>query len=50
MIKEQVKCPKCNKVLLRGYSTSIVSVTCKCGQIIDLKKNLRKVEDNYANS
>lgn len=47
MIKEQVKCPKCHKVLLRGYSTAITTITCKCGQTIDLKKNFRKVEEDY---
>lgn len=43
MIKEQVKCPKCGKVLLRGYSMAITAVICKCGATIDLKKNSRKV-------
>ncbi len=50
MIKEQVKCPKCGKVLLRGYSTAVTQVICKCGKTIDVKKNFRKIEDNYANS
>lgn len=38
MIKEQVKCPKCNKVLLRGYSTAVISVQCRCGAFANLKK------------
>lgn len=37
MIKEQVKCPRCGKVLLRGYSTAVISATCKCGYRVDLK-------------
>lgn len=37
MIKEQVKCPQCGKVLLRGYSTAIRSVRCNCGYVIDMK-------------
>jgi hypothetical protein len=37
MIKEQVKCPRCGKVLLRSYSTAVTSVRCKCGYTIDLK-------------
>lgn len=44
MIKEQVKCPRCGKVLLRGYSTAIISVTCKCGYTVDLK-HMNKTED-----
>lgn len=50
MIKEQVKCPKCNKVLIRGYSTAVLQVYCKCGKVIDLRKDLRKVDKSYANS
>ncbi len=37
MIKEQVKCPRCGKVLLRAYSTAVTSVRCKCGYTVDLK-------------
>ena len=37
MIKEQVKCPRCGKVLLRVYSTAATSVHCKCGYTVDLK-------------
>lgn len=37
MIKEQVKCPRCGKVLLRSYSTAVTSVRCKCGYMLDLK-------------
>lgn len=37
MVKKQVKCPRCGKVLLRLYSTVIHSVTCSCGYTIDLK-------------
>ena len=43
LIKEQIKCPKCGKVLLRGYSMAILEITCKCGHTINLKKNHRKV-------
>ena len=44
MIKEQIRCPKCNKVLLRGYSMAIKSIMCKCGELIYLKKkNTQKV-------
>lgn len=38
MIKKQVKCPRCGKVLLRMYSTAVISVTCKCGYCINLKQ------------
>ena len=48
MIKEQIKCPKCGKVLLRGYSMAILAITCKCGHTIDLKMNHRKVGDDIA--
>ena len=48
MIKEQIKCPKCGKVLLRGYSMAVTSVTCRCGKTIDLRKNLKKMEETYA--
>ena len=37
MIKEQVKCPRCGKVLLRAHSTAVTSVRCKCGYTVDLK-------------
>lgn len=37
MIKERLKCPQCGKVLFRGYSAAIISVTCPCGCTIDLK-------------
>ena len=37
MIKEQVKCPRCGKVLLHAYSTAVTSVRCKCGYMVDLK-------------
>lgn len=42
MIKEQVKCPRCGKVLLRLYSPIVKSVTCKCGYTIDLKERNAK--------
>ena len=48
MIKEQIKCPKCGKVLLRGYSMAIWAITCKCGHTIDLKKNHWKVGGDIA--
>lgn len=37
MIKKQVKCPRCGKVLLRLYSTAIKSITCTCGYTVSLK-------------
>lgn len=42
MIKEQVKCPHCGKVLLRMYSTAVISATCKCGCRVDLKHPEKK--------
>lgn len=48
MIKEQVKCPRCGKVLLRMYSTAVLTVTCKCGCKVDLK-HLDKKGDNKSN-
>ena len=48
MIKEQVKCPRCDKVLLRMYSTAIRTITCKCGCMIDMKY-LDKKGDNKSN-
>ena len=36
MIKKQVKCPRCGKVLLRLYSTATKSVTCTCGHTTKL--------------
>ena len=39
MIKKDLKCPKCGKTLLRGYSATIYSVVCKCGGNIYLKDN-----------
>ena len=37
MIKKDLKCPRCGKTLLRGYSMAVSSVTCKCGCCTDLK-------------
>lgn len=37
MIKRQVKCPRCGKSLLRGYTTAVTGVMCTCGQYINLK-------------
>ena len=37
MIKKDLKCPRCGKTLLRGYSMAVLSVTCKCGCCTDLK-------------
>lgn len=45
MIKRQVKCPRCKKVLLRAYSTAIRSVTCSCGYTIDMKKFHKEAEE-----
>ena len=45
MIKEQVKCPRCSKVLLRAYSTSVIAVRCKCGHWVDLKHPEKCKED-----
>ena len=45
MIKEQVKCPRCSKVLLRAYSTAVVTVRCKCGYWMDLKHPEKRKED-----
>lgn len=39
MVKKDLRCPKCNKVLLRGYSGNIDEVHCKCGCIIPIKDN-----------
>lgn len=39
MIKKDLKCPKCGKTLLRGYSAAIYSVSCRCGGTIYLKDN-----------
>ena len=38
MIKKDLKCPRCGKTLLRGYSMAVVAVTCKCGAHIDIKR------------
>lgn len=45
MIKRQVKCPRCGKVLLRSYSTAIRSITCSCGNTIDMKKFHKEDEE-----
>ena len=45
MIKKDLKCPKCGKSLLRMYSTSIVAVTCKCGCIVNLRRDKKQQED-----
>jgi ribosomal protein L37E len=47
MIKKQVKCPRCGKVLLRLYSVQIKSVTCTCGYTIDMKHHK---EDDKTNA
>lgn len=47
MIKEQLKCPKCGKVLLRGYSAGVVSVTCNCGCVIRLKEHTHTKGDKH---
>ena len=38
MIKKQVKCPRCGKVLLRCYSATVRAVMCPCGYILYLKQ------------
>ena len=45
VIKRQVKCPRCGKVLLRAYSTAIRSITCSCGNTIDMKKFHKEDEE-----
>lgn len=47
MIKKQVKCPRCGKVLLRLYSTAVKSVTCSCGYTTNLKHK-EALKDNHA--
>ena len=47
MIKKQVKCPRCGKVLLRLYSTATKSVTCTCGHTTNLKHK-EALKDNHA--
>ncbi len=39
MVKKDLRCPNCNKVLLRGYSGNIDEVRCKCGCVIPIKDN-----------
>ena len=38
MIKEQIKCPRCNKILARGYSMAIKTIMCSCGHVVTIKK------------
>ena len=38
MIKEQIKCPRCNKILARGYSMAIKTIMCSCGHEVIIKK------------
>lgn len=38
MIKNQIKCPKCHRVLLRLYSNNVKSITCVCGHTIEFVK------------
>lgn len=45
VIKRQVKCPRCGKVLLRSYSTAIRSITCSCGYYINMKKFHKEDEE-----
>ena len=45
MIKNDLKCPKCGKTLLRAYSMAVRSVTCKCGRTIDLKFIVKEATD-----
>ena len=41
MIKKDLKCPRCGKTLIRGYSTSVAYIMCRCGAEINLKENGR---------
>lgn len=34
MINKTVKCPKCGKVLLKGYTIKINSIRCTCGNVV----------------
>lgn len=49
MIKKQVKCPRCGKVLLRLYSTAIKSVTCTCEFTVNLKQKEEAKKDTKRN-
>ena len=37
MIMKRIKCPKCGKYLLQGYSYAVIGVSCTCGHYVDLK-------------
>lgn len=37
MIMKRIKCPKCGKYLLQGFSYAVVSVGCSCGGYVELK-------------
>ena len=37
MIMKRIKCPKCGKYLLQGYSYAVISIGCSCGSYIELK-------------
>lgn len=44
MVKKQLKCPRCGKVLMRMYSRAVLSATCSCGCYINLKKDNKEKE------
>lgn len=38
MINKRIKCPKCGRPLLQGYSYAVVGIQCSCGHYMDIKE------------
>lgn len=45
MVKKQLKCHRCGKLLLREYGKAILSVTCVCGYTMRVKDHTSNKED-----
>jgi hypothetical protein len=46
MVKQDLKCPRCGKRLLRSYSFHIKSITCSCGCRMNLMHNVERAQPN----
>jgi len=46
MVKQDLKCTRCGKRLLRGYSYHIKSITCSCGCHMQLLHNVERAQPN----
>lgn len=46
MVKQDLKCTRCGKRLLRAYSYHIKSITCSCGCHMQLLHNVECAQPN----